>query len=121
MTRTEVLHRFLIPLAVLEEYELWELCRPKGQDKAEQQYDDSDIERLSLIMTLNDIGFTKTEIKEYMRLQLSPENTKQERLGICRSWLLQLLGYDALSAANHGLTCLWQRNSRCGLSAAEIK
>ena len=31
------------------------------------QYDDQDIERLSMIMTLHDIGFDSSEVEEYMR------------------------------------------------------
>lgn len=34
------------------------------------QYDDSDLENLSLIMTLHDIGFSIEEIENYMRLLL---------------------------------------------------
>ena len=44
------------------------------------RYDDSDIERLSLIMTLHDIGFTNEEIEKYMRLFFKGTSTEQERI-----------------------------------------
>lgn len=44
------------------------------------QYDEKDIERLSTIMTLHDIGFTNEEIERYMKLLLMGEATKYERM-----------------------------------------
>lgn len=44
------------------------------------QYDDSDIERLSTIMTLHDIGFTKAEVERYMKLLLQGASGEEERL-----------------------------------------
>ncbi len=44
------------------------------------QYDDSDIERLSTIMTLHDIGFTNYEIEKYMRLLVEGVSTEAERM-----------------------------------------
>ena len=44
------------------------------------QYDDQDLERLSIIMTLHDIGFTSGEVEEYMRLLLSGQSTEEERM-----------------------------------------
>ncbi len=43
-------------------------------------YDESDIERLSTIMTLHDIGFTNDEVEKYMRLLLKGKSTEKERL-----------------------------------------
>ena len=40
------------------------------------------LERLSLIMTLHDIGFCKDEVEEYMRLVLEGESTREKRLRI---------------------------------------
>lgn len=71
MTREEVLRRYKIPAEILDEYE------PQGQ-----QYDDSDIERISTIMTLNDIGFKKEDIKAYMLLEQIGVSTVKERLEI---------------------------------------
>lgn len=71
MTREEVLRRYKIPGEILDEYE------PQGQ-----QYDDSDIERISTIMTLRDIGFKKEDIKAYMLLKQAGVSTLKERLKI---------------------------------------
>ena len=46
------------------------------------QYDDEDIHRLSIIMTLHDVGCSNEEVETYMRLLLEGENTEQERLAI---------------------------------------
>lgn len=42
-------------------------------------YDESDIECLSTIMTLHDIGFTNDEVEKYMRLLLEGKSTEKER------------------------------------------
>lgn len=44
------------------------------------QYDDQDIERLSMIMMLHDIGFSNNEVEYYMRLLLEDRNTEAQRL-----------------------------------------
>ena len=44
------------------------------------QYDDTDVERLSTIMTLHDIGFTSQEVETYMRLLLEQKGTDRARL-----------------------------------------
>ena len=48
------------------------------------QYDDEDIERLSMIMTLHDIGFEHDEIASYMRLWLQGDSTLAERMRILK-------------------------------------
>ncbi|HIZ55578.1 MAG TPA: MerR family transcriptional regulator, partial [Firmicutes bacterium] len=82
MTKQEVAERFQIPIAILEEYESWGLCDSVRQVMDVWEYDDRDIERLSLIMTLHDIGFSKEETFEYMRLYLSERDTQAERLSM---------------------------------------
>ena len=44
------------------------------------QYDDTDLERLGLIMTLHDIGFENAEIETYMKLLLEQKNSDDRRL-----------------------------------------
>ena len=44
------------------------------------QYDDEDLERLSTIMTLHDIGFTAEEVENYMRLLLEQPDSDRQRL-----------------------------------------
>ena len=42
----------------------------------------SDIERLSIIMTLHDIGFTNENIEKYMRLLADGSGTQKQRMGM---------------------------------------
>ena len=42
------------------------------------QYDDTDLERLSTIMSLHDMGFDVNEVETYMRLLLSDEDTERK-------------------------------------------
>lgn len=78
MTLGEATERYGIPVRILQEYESWGRC-DTGQ-KAIGQYDESDLERLSTIMTLHDIGFTGDEVRQYMRLLLEGESTQPERM-----------------------------------------
>lgn len=82
MTKKEVSERFQIPLALLEDYERWNLCNGVKQVIAVRQYDDRDLERLSMIVTLYDSGFSTEEIERYMRLYLSAADTRRERLAM---------------------------------------
>ena len=83
MTINEVSKRYSIPIEILCEYEK---RRPRIKEKTVEakQYDQTDIERLSLILTLHDVGFSDTEIEQYMRLVLSNSNTARERSEILR-------------------------------------
>lgn len=71
-----------IPMDVLKLYESWGLCEEVKRVMGVWQYDDTDLERLSMIMTLYDIGFDNTEIEVYMRLMLKGGETEAERLGM---------------------------------------
>ena len=71
MTMDEVSRKYQIPINILEEYEAWGGCDAVKKVMGDWQYDDQDLERLSLIMTLHDIGFTKEEVEEYMALVLN--------------------------------------------------
>ena len=44
------------------------------------QYDDEDLEWLSIILTLHDIGFTTEEAETYMRLLLEQPDSTKKRL-----------------------------------------
>lgn len=61
MTIQEASDRYQIPINILKEYESWGLCGAVEKVMGAWQYDDEDLERLSLIMTLHDIGFTTEE------------------------------------------------------------
>ena len=82
MTSDEASKRYNIPLNILHEYERWGLCKAVKKVMGAWQYDDTDLERLSLIMTLHDIGFESSEIEIYMKLLLEKENSEDERLKI---------------------------------------
>ena len=80
MTINEASERYKIPIKILQEYESWGLCGEVKKVMGSWHYDESDIERLSTIMTLHDIGFTNDEVQQYMRLLLEGESTEKERL-----------------------------------------
>lgn len=61
MTIDEASKQYEIPIEVLKKYQSWGLCSAVKSVMGAWQYDDKDIERLSLIMTLHDIGFTNEE------------------------------------------------------------
>ena len=78
MTINEASERYKIPIKILKEYESWGLCGEVKKVMGSWHYDESDIERLSTIMTLHDIGFTNEEIHQYMK------STEKERLKMLR-------------------------------------
>ena len=80
MTIQEASERYHIPMPILREYERWGLCSAVKSVMGDWQYDDADLERLSTIMTLHDIGFTVAEVEAYMRLLLEGEHTAAQRL-----------------------------------------
>ncbi|OUP53117.1 MerR family transcriptional regulator [Butyricicoccus pullicaecorum] len=80
MTIQEASDRYQIPMNILKEYESWGLCRAVKKVMGAWQYDDEDLERLSLIMTLHDIGFTTEEVETYMRLTLEQKGGERECL-----------------------------------------
>ena len=80
MTINEASERYQIPLEILKEYESWGLCGTVKRGMGAWQYDDQDLERLSTIMALHDMGFTADEVESYMRLLLSDTDTARERM-----------------------------------------
>ena len=80
MTIHEASERYNIPLEILREYERWGLCGTVKTVMGAWQYDDTDLERLSMIMTLHDVGFENDEIETYMKLLLEQEGTETQRL-----------------------------------------
>ena len=80
MTIYEASARYSIPLEILREYESWGLCGAVKKVTGSWQYDDTDLERLSTIMTLHDIGFTTEEVEVYMRLLLDGAPSCAQRL-----------------------------------------
>lgn len=80
MTIDEASRQYQIPVGILKEYETWGLCGAVKKVMGAWQYDDSDLENLSMIMTLHDIGFDTEEIETYMRLLLEQTDSEKERL-----------------------------------------
>ena len=77
MTKQEASERYQIPLHILSEYESWGL----GRAAETRQYDDADLEKLSTVMTLRELGFTAPEAKAYLLLLEQP-HTEGQRLRI---------------------------------------
>lgn len=84
MTINEASEQYNIPISILREYESWGLCDTVKTVMGVWQYDDEDIERLSMIMTLHDIGFEHDEIANYMRLLLQGDSTQAERMRLLK-------------------------------------
>jgi len=84
MTKQEASEKYRIPVDILDEYEAWNLCDEVKKVMGVWQYDDTDLERLSMILTLHDTGFEKQEIEQYMRLYLKGDETAAERMRILK-------------------------------------
>lgn len=82
MTINEASARYKIPLKILREYEGWGLCGAVKKVMGSWQYDDQDIERLGMIMTLKDMGFDSGEVENYMRLVLEGDHTEPQRIAM---------------------------------------
>ena len=80
MTIDEVSRQYQIPEKVLKEYESWGGCDAVKKVMGAWQYDDQDLERLSLIMTLHDIGFDREEIETYMTLVLEGAGANDRKM-----------------------------------------
>lgn len=81
MTKQEASERYNIPVEILDEYESWGLCGEVKKVMGAWRYDDRDLERLSMIMTLHDSGFTNAEVETYMRLFLAGNPRKRSGCG----------------------------------------
>ena len=68
MTRYEVSIRYNIPIEVLKEYESWMTGEGKGEAVKGHHYGPEDLEYLSLMVSLHDLGFAREEVLDYLRL-----------------------------------------------------
>lgn len=82
MTMKEASERYNIPVKILKEYESWGLCGAVKKVMGAWQYDDQDLERLGMVMTLHEIGFDSSEVEIYMRLMLEGEVTQPQRIAM---------------------------------------
>ena len=80
LTITEASEHYNIPIEILREYESWGLCGEVEKVMGNWQYDDQDLERLSLIMTLHDVGFAPADIEAFMRLAMQGKDTEAARM-----------------------------------------
>ena len=80
MTRSEVRTKYNIPADILVKYEEWNLRNIYNAGSDEWYYDYKDIELISIIMTLYNIGFSDEEVGKYMRLYEKNDKSKSERL-----------------------------------------
>ena len=83
MTIEEASKKYNIPIHILKEYESWGLCQEVKKVMGSWKYDETDLERLSLIMTLHNLDFTVEEIEKYMKLSLK-KNENEMNEGVCK-------------------------------------
>ena len=91
MTIDEACRRYNIPLEILHEYEQWGLCGAVKKVIGAWQYDDTDLEHLSMIMTLHDIGFENSEIETYMKKLLEKGSGEDQCLKMLEQKRLDIL------------------------------
>ncbi len=82
MTIEEASRTYHIPVSVLHEYESWGLCGEVKKVMGVWNYDDSDTEKLSMILTLHDIGFSNADVRRYMELLVLGRDTEQQRMAM---------------------------------------
>ena len=58
ITIEEASKKYNIPIHILKEYESWGLCQEVNKVMGSWQYDETDFERLSLIMMLYGLDFS---------------------------------------------------------------
>ncbi len=80
MTKEEVSERYCIPIRILDEYHEMGLCDAVRMAMEDWRYDDEDLERLSMIMALHDMGFQKEEVESYMKLLIEGDSTEKARM-----------------------------------------
>ncbi|WP_301859421.1 MerR family transcriptional regulator [uncultured Megasphaera sp.] len=85
MTAEEAGERYQIPAELLSDYEQWRPAWDGEQRYGNRPYDDGDIARLSMMLTLRDVGFDRDGVRQYMELFLAARNTAPERLQLLRA------------------------------------
>ena len=91
MTIEEVSEHYNIPMEVLRMYERWNLSSEVKKVIEAWKYADTDLERLGLIMSLHNIGFSNEEIEKYMCLELKGDEAKRERIELIKKKRTELL------------------------------
>lgn len=80
MTVYDVLEKYQIPYEVLNEYHDWGLCGDVYVEMKDWQYNDNDLEKIRMIMTLHDIGFDNKEVEIYIKLFIREDNSQKQRM-----------------------------------------
>lgn len=91
MTIEEVSKHYIIPMEVLRMYERWNICSEVKKVIEAWKYDDTDLERLGLMMSLHNIGFSNEEIEKYMSFELKGDETKREKIELIKKKRAELL------------------------------
>lgn len=79
MTIEEINKRYNTPTQILKEYEKL-YCENKKSKMNSYQFDESDFEKLSVMMTLRHIGFSNEDINKYMHFMMLSNNDMKECL-----------------------------------------
>lgn len=91
MTIEEVSGRYNIPMEVLKMYERWNLCGEVKKLIEAWKYDDTDLKRLGLVMSLHNMRFENEEIEKYMCYELKGDETKRERIELIKKKRAELM------------------------------
>lgn len=76
MTVNELRTTYHIPTEIIEKYESLKPNKRDASENGKQQYDDRDLEKLSMLMTLYDIGLEDKQVDMYMQLDQQETNTR---------------------------------------------
>lgn len=71
VTEQELLKKYDIPAEIIDKYRKLYKC---------SSFDDADVQKMSIIMTLYEVGFDDKETEKYIKLYLSSYDTTKERL-----------------------------------------
>lgn len=75
MTSEELCERYVISTKLLKEYSDMGVRDTNGR-----QYDDHDVEYISMMMTLKEIGFNKNDMIEYMRMYVADSGADKRKM-----------------------------------------
>ena len=101
MTIREVSERYNIPREILKEYETWARKRAAQKTVGAWQYDDADLERLSLVLSLHEMGFDSREVELYLKL-LGQEGTEMCIRDSCKSVASSLRWFESIFSHQMG-------------------
>ncbi len=83
MTLFEVSEKYNIPPEIIKDYELRYLCGNVKNSAGTHEYSNEDIENLSIIITLLDLGFSADETQKYIKARLCGKNDNSLLCMLC--------------------------------------